>query len=159
MRDFNTEGPVDPSIHYCIPPFERVDRHEILHLIGRRKYFILHAPRQTGKTSTLKALADTLNNSGRYRCVYANFEVGQTAREDVPRAMRVLLGQIAGRVEVMLHDTFVRDVRLNVLDEHGGDGAFNETLRRWARARNEPLVLLIDAIDSLEGDSLISVLR
>ena len=159
MRDFNTEGPVDRGIHYCVPPLERVDRDELLHLIRRRKYFILHAPRQTGKTSTLKALADTLNATGEYLCVYANFEVGQTAREDVPRAMRVLLGQLARRAERMLHDTFVRDVRLNVLDEHGGDGALNETLARWAGAREKPLVLLIDEIDSLEGDSLISVLR
>ena len=159
VRDFNTEGPVDPSIHYCIPPLERVDRDEILHLIRRRKYFILHAPRQTGKTSTLKALADTLNATGEYLCVYANFEVGQTAREDVTQAMRVLLGQIARRAELMLHDTFVRDVRLNVLDEQGGHGALNETLARWAGAREKPLVLLIDEIDSLEGDSLISVLR
>ena len=159
VRDFNTEGPVDSDIHYCIPPLERLDRDEILHLIRRRKYFVLRAPRQTGKTSILKALADTLNATGECLCVYANFEVGQTAREDVPEAMRVLLGQIARRAEVMLRDTFVRDVRLNVLDEYGGHGALNVTLARWARAREKPLVLLIDEIDSLEGDSLISVLR
>ena len=100
-----------------------------------------------------------LNGSGRYRCVYANFEVGQTAREDVPRAVRVLLGQIARRAESMLGDTFVRDFRLEVLEEHGGHGALNVTLSRWARAREKGLVLLIDEIDSLEGDSLISVLR
>ncbi len=159
MRDFNTAGPVDPSDHYCIPPLQRVDLEEILHLIRRQKYFVLHGPRQTGKTSILKALADHLNATGEYRCVYANFELGQTAREDVPRAMRVLLGQIAGRSEVMLQDTFVRDERLAILDEYGGDGALNETLRRWARSRKRPLVLLIDEIDTLEGDSLISVLR
>ena len=159
MRDFNTEGPVDSGIHYCIPPLERVDRDEILHLIRRRKSFILHAPRQTGKTSILKALADILNATGEYGCVYANFEVGQTAREDVPEAMRVLLGQIAERAKAMLDDSFVQDVRLRMLDEHGGHGALNVTLARWASAREQPLVLLIDEIDSLEGDSLISVLR
>ena len=142
MRDFNTEGPVDPGIHYCIPPLERVDRDEILHLIRRGKYFILHAPRQTGKTSTLKALADTLNATGEYPCVYPNFEVGQTAREDVTQAMRVLLSQIARRAELMLNDTFVRDVRLIVLVEQGGHGALNETLARWAEAREKPLVLV-----------------
>ncbi|MDE0627871.1 MAG: ATP-binding protein [Bryobacterales bacterium] len=159
MRKFNTEGPMVPKRHYCIPPLSRVNLEEILELVEDMRYFVLHAPRQTGKTSILKTLADTLNDSGKYRCVYANFEVGQTAREDVPRAMRVLLGQIARRAEVMLHDKFVRDVRLEVLDEYGGHGALNETLARWAGAREKPLVLLIDEIDSLEGDSLISVLR
>ena len=148
-----------PQRHYCIPPLSRVDLEEILELVEDMRYFALHAPRQTGKTSTLTTLADTLNDSGKYRCVYVNFEVGQTAREDVTEAMRVLSGQIAESAETMLDDTFVRDVRLQALEEDGGHGALNVTLSRWARAREKPLVLLIDEIDSLEGDSLISVLR
>ena len=148
-----------PRRHYCIPPLSRINLEEVLELIEDMRYFILHAPRQTGKTSILRALADTLNVTGQYGCVYVKFEVGQTAREDVPEAMRVLLGQIAENAEETLHDPFVRDTRLQVLAEHGGHGAFNVTLKRWARAREKPLVLLIDEIDSLEGDSLISVLR
>ena len=148
-----------PQRHYCIPPLSRVNLDEILELVDDMRYFALHAPRQTGKTSTLTTLADTLNDSGKYRCVYVNFEVGQTAREDVTEAMRVLSGQIAESAETMLDDTFVRDVRLQALEEDGGHGALNVTLSRWARAREKPLVLLIDEIDSLEGDSLISVLR
>lgn len=53
VRFFNTEGPVDSSEHYCINPLERVDLEGILTLIARKKSFVLHAPRQTGKTSTL----------------------------------------------------------------------------------------------------------
>ena len=82
MRFFNTEGPVVADDHYCIPPLERVDLDGILQLIDWRKYFVLHAPRQTGKTSILKALAERLNADGRYRCVYVNVECGQAARED-----------------------------------------------------------------------------
>ena len=147
-----------PQRHYCIPPLSRINLEEVLELVEDMRYFVLHAPRQTGKTSTLKALADTLNASSEYRCVYANFEVGQTAREDVPRAMRAILSQIARRAEWMLGDTFVTEVWLEVLEQHG-DSALNETLARWARTREKPLVLLIDEIDSLQGDSLISVLR
>ena len=33
--------------------------------------FVLHAPRQTGKTSCLLALMEYLNTQGHYRCVYA----------------------------------------------------------------------------------------
>ena len=159
MRDFNTEGPVNSAKHYCIPPLERVDLPEILRLIHREKYFVLHAPRQTGKTSTLLALADKLNATGKFRCLYVNFEPGQTARDDVPEAMRVLLGQIADRAETRFGDEFVGDVMLKLLDRHGGHGALNVTLAQWARARQQPLVLLIDEIDTLVGDSLISVLR
>ena len=159
MRFFNTEGPVDPGDHYCIPPLERVDLDEILWLIRSKKYFALHAPRQTGKTSTLKALADTLNASGEYRCVYANFEVGQTAREDVARAMRALFDQLGKRASEMLGDNFVRSAKSELLAECGPDSVLNEMLTLWTRADARPLVLLIDEIDTLQGDSLISVLR
>ena len=159
MRFFNTEGPVVPSDHYCIPPLERVDLDEILWLIRSKKYFALHAPRQTGKTSTLKALADTLNASGKYRCVYANVEGGQTAREDVARAMRAVIDQLGKRASEMLGDGFVRSAKSELLAECGPDSVLNKMLTLWTRADARPLVLLIDEIDALQGDSLISVLR
>ncbi|MCY4119398.1 MAG: ATP-binding protein, partial [Acidobacteria bacterium] len=56
MRKFNTEGPVVARDHYCIPPLERLNLPSILELIGDKRYFVLHAPRQTGKTSALLAL-------------------------------------------------------------------------------------------------------
>ena len=58
MRYFNTAGPVRCDEHYCLPPLERFDLEEILLLIEQKKYFVLHAPRQTGKTSCLLALQD-----------------------------------------------------------------------------------------------------
>ena len=82
MRFFKTAGPVRPGGHYCIPPLERFDLDEVLRLVETKKYFVLHAPRQTGKTSTLLALRDLLNGRG-YGCVYTTFETARTAREDM----------------------------------------------------------------------------
>ena len=61
VRKFNLEGPVVAERHYCIPPLTRVDLAAILELIADMKYFVLHAPRQTGKTSILLSLQDRLN--------------------------------------------------------------------------------------------------
>ena len=83
MRFFNTTGPIRPDKHYCIPPLSRLDLDEVLGLVRDERYFVLHAPRQTGKTSALLTLRDLLNRGGDYRCVYANFEGGQAMREDV----------------------------------------------------------------------------
>ena len=96
MRFFNTEGPVRADDHYRIPPLERIDLRAVLDLVRSGKYFVLHAPRQTGKTSALLALRDLLNGGGAgdCRCVYANFEVGQAGREDTGRAMRAMLGEL-----------------------------------------------------------------
>ena len=40
-----------------------------------------------------------------------------------------------------------------------GPRSFGEALSRWAKTNEKPLVLLIDEIDSLVGDTLLSVLR
>lgn len=93
MRFFNTAGPVNPALHYCLDPLRRLDLDTVLPLIEQQKYFVLHAPRQTGKTSCLLALAAFLNGTGRYRCCYANLEIGQAAREDVAAAMPALLNE------------------------------------------------------------------
>lgn len=63
MRFFNTDGPVVATKHYCVPPLERLDLNGILQLVGRERYLVLHAPRQTGKTSVLLALRDELTPS------------------------------------------------------------------------------------------------
>ena len=161
MRFFNTTGPVVPTDHYCLPPLERLNFNEVRTLIHDKRYFVLHAPRQTGKTSALLALRDLLNSGaeGDYRCVYINVEVGQAAREDVPRAMRAILNDLALQARFALRDEFVGDIRLGVLEEAGPDDAFKEVLSRWAQADPRPLVLLIDEIDALVGDTLLSVLR
>ena len=75
-RYFNTAGPNRSEIEYTIDPLSRFDLDDILGLIGQGKYFVLHAPRQTGKTSCMIALRDCLNHSGDYIAVYANVEGG-----------------------------------------------------------------------------------
>ena len=159
MRYFNKEGPVNPAEHYCIDPLSRVDLAEILTLIARKKYFVLHAPRQTGKTSILLALQDRLNAEGEYRCLYVNVEGGQAAGEDTARAMRTLLGEIGTRARLVLKDYFVDRSKSALASEFGPDGCLAECFTRWSEADPKPLVLLIDEIDTLVGDTLISVLR
>ena len=105
MRFFNTSGPVVTADHYCIPPLERVNLAEIRRLIRDKRYFVLHAPRQTGKTSALLALRDLLNAEGIYRCVYVNVEGGQAMREDVEQVMRTILATLASRARLTLGGT------------------------------------------------------
>ena len=128
-------------------------------MIRDEKYFVLHAPRQTGKTSALLTLRDLLNAEGTYRCVYVNVEGGQAGREDTQRAMRAILSQLALRARQTLRDEWVEDIWFDILQRSGPDGALQQVLSRWAEADPTPLVLLIDEIDTLVGDTLVSVLR
>ena len=158
MRFFTTAGPVKPERHYCIPPLDRLDLDEVLRLVRDEKYFVLHAPRQTGKTSALLALRDRLHADG-CRCVYANVEGAQTAREDVGRALRAVLGELASRARTAMGDEFLDGIWPDLLTKYAPDGVLREALARWAAADARPLVLLIDEIDALVGDSLLAVLR
>ena len=159
MRFFNTAGPVNSNDHYCLPPLERFDLDEILYLIAQKKYFVLHAPRQTGKTSCLLALMDKLNSTGKYRCLYFNVEIAQSAREDVKRGMKAILNEMGSWAADFLHDPFVRQNAREVLEKAGEDAALNEVLTRWCQKSPQPLVLLMDEVDALVGDTLISMLR
>ena len=147
--------------HYSVPPLERLDLDDILGLIREKKYFVLHAPRQTGKTSALLALQDLLNSGteGPFRCVYANVEGGQVSRDDVHEGMRSILSELATSARSALQDEFVRQIWRDCLDEAGPLGALGLVLHEWAHADPRPLVLLIDEIDALTGDTLLSVLR
>ena len=52
MRFFNTAGPIRLQDHYHVSPLECLDLDGVLTLIRQKKYLVLHAPRQTGKTSS-----------------------------------------------------------------------------------------------------------
>ena len=159
MRRFNTEGPVRPDKHYCIPPLERLDVDRVLGLIRDERYFVLHAPRQTGKTSALLQLRDRLNAgaAGDLQCVYVNVEPAQAMREDVAAAVRDIVGNLASRARG-LGDGFLYEAWTDIFAAFGA-GALRESLVRWSEASPKPLVLLIDEIDALVGDTLVSVLR
>ena len=116
MRFFNTEGPVRPDKHYAIPPLDRVDIDEFLGPIRAERYFVLHAPRQTDKTSALIALRDLLNSgaAGNFRCVDVNVEVGQVARDDTACGLRAILGSLAENAQE-LGDNYPEEVWPDIL--------------------------------------------
>lgn len=158
-RFFNTAGPQQTDIHYTIDPLSRFDLDDLLMLIRQRKYFVLHAPRQTGKTSCMLALRDLLNQQGDYIAVYANVEAGQASRDNVQSVVKSTVDTIAQRTEQMMGgDTLAKEIR-DMVQGEGADSMLFTYLSKLSQALSKPLVLIIDEIDALVGDSLISVLR
>ena len=156
MRFFSTVGPNKPELHYCIPALERLDLDEALRLVREQKYFVPHAPRQTGQTSILLALQ---GNGQGYHCLYATVEGAGASGDDAEKTMRTVLASLAYEARDEFDDPFLAEVWPGVLAESGPDQALMEALARWSRASPKPLVLLIDEIDALQGGSLLSVLR
>jgi predicted AAA+ superfamily ATPase len=63
-----------------IPAVSRLP--EVPDLVEQEGYFVVHAPRQTGKTTTLTALADELTAKGGYAALLFSCEAGRAARDD-----------------------------------------------------------------------------
>ena len=159
MRFFNTEGPNRLDDHYSLPPLRRWDLDEILTLIDQKKYFLLHAPRQTGKTTCLLALMDHLNREGRYRALYVNIEAAQAARERVEAGMAAVVQAIANSATWRLGDAHADALAREVLQGPSLLVGVEAFLTRWSSQSPCPLVLLLDEVDALVGDTLISLLR
>jgi len=155
MKFFNTAGPVNQEEHYKIDPLHRWDLEEVLMLIKQKKYFILHAPRQTGKTSSMLELQKYLNNSGEYNAIYMNVEVGQAARNNIDDGIGAIVNELSGRV----NNEIQKEEILKINKTIEANGALNSALEYVCKVSDNPVVLFIDEIDSLIGDTLISVLR
>lgn len=161
-RFFTFSGPVDFTEHYCIPSFLRSDsmkRDRVMDLIRQRKYFVIHEQRQSGKTSYLRDLRDELNSTGEYAALYINIEAAQQYWNDMGGTVKTVLRQI----DLQCVETFGVDFQLRerfaaISPVQGLEYALTELSEELAR-QNLKFVLLFDEIDSITGDSLLTVLR
>ena len=136
-----------------------MDLDELLRLIDEERYFVLRAPRQTGKTTVLRALMQRLNAGGGHRCVYVNVEVAQAAREDVGAGMQAILYKFSRESAWTIGDQTVNGIWAGILERAGPYSALEAVLSEWATADPKPLAVFCDEIDALVGSTLISVLR
>ena len=158
-RFFNTAGPMKSEKNYCIDPLTRIDWEDIQRLIRDERYFVLHAPRQTGKTSTLLAMMHAINERGEYDCAYSNIEPAQVARNDVSQGIPTVCGVLSSDISLCLNRKDIRQWYLEECRQMQPQEQLFQLLYQWTETSSKPTVLFLDEIDSLVGDTLISVLR
>lgn len=123
-------------------------------LIAQAGYFVIHAPRQTGKTTAMLALAKALTASGNYAAVMVSTEVGQPFSHDPDKADVHILEAWKQAAKAWLPEDLQPPPWPQV------DGSrIGAALQSWAHQCPRPLVVFIDEIDSLMDDALVSVLR
>ncbi len=152
---FNTAGPCVSRIHYMLDPLVRLS--SVKRLVDAEKYFILHAPRQTGKTTTMLSFMEALNQEGKCIALYANVEAAQAVRQDVEAANRVFVSVIENSARVYLPADYHPSAE--IVQAAVGENALHSFLSRWCAELPKPLVLFLDEADALIGDSLLSLLR
>lgn len=137
-----------------LPPLGRLL--QARELVEQQAYFVVHAPRQAGKTTSIRTLAEELNASGRYAALLTSCEVGQSLESD-------LEGSIAAILDILRQDaeeSLPAELRPPAPDDSKPPRSrLRDLLVRWSRSCDLPVVLLLDEIDALFDDALISVLR
>ncbi|GAA2215792.1 hypothetical protein GCM10009850_112600 [Nonomuraea monospora] len=151
---FNTTGPCDPQRHYMLPPAPRLP--EARTLIEMDRYFVLHAPRQTGKTTILRTLASDLTAEGDIAALSFSCERAKIFSDDVAAAETILLDSLRRAAvlsgwpeELLPPDSYP--------EEQAGTRFYN-ALSAWCSRCPRRVVLFMDEIDALQGASLVSVL-
>lgn len=89
---FNTTGPCRAEKHYMIDPLMRLG--DIRKLIESEAYFVVHAPRQSGKTTTLDALAKRLTLEGKYTALRFSCETGRAYGSNINMVEETILEAI-----------------------------------------------------------------
>lgn len=151
-KRFNTSGLCFPGKHYMIDPLKRLE--DVESLIKDELYFTLHAPRQTGKTTYLYAIARKLNKEGNHIALVVSFETAGYPGISMETANKTLIHRIHSAADLQLPN------HQRPEDPQGKEYLDLITyLSAWSGNQDKPIVLLIDEIDALLDDILISILR
>ena len=152
VRFFNTTGPCWPWDHYMLPPADRLVGAQLDRYIRDKLYWVLHAPRQTGKTTFLQAWAREINAGGEATACYVSLEScqGITDRTEAMKTINRAICAFAGRGGLPVPE----------LQQDQPELILDRTMHKWAeQVAPKPLIVLFDEADVLEGEPLISFLR
>ncbi len=127
MKEFNTSGPNIPKQHYTIKRTDLIEKG--INFVEKDRYFTIWAPRQTGKSTFFRQLADELNKQN-YKPIFFsvegfdNYSISDT------------------------FDTFCRELRKQQNLDWNIE-TFKDFEKTISNCINEKLVIIIDEIESL----------
>ncbi|RCK73280.1 MAG: Cell division protein FtsI [Peptidoglycan synthetase] [Candidatus Ozemobacter sibiricus] len=153
-RFFNTTGPCNPVEHYMLSPKQRLVGAMLDKYLTHNLYWVLHAPRQTGKSTFLLSWVREINASRSAIACYASVEVCQGETE-VSLTNRAICQSIISSARLSL----VPDA-VPVIPDADPLTLVGEFLAQWARqVAPWPLVVLFDEVDVLQDQPMVSFLR
>ncbi|MDR1298716.1 MAG: AAA-like domain-containing protein, partial [Oscillospiraceae bacterium] len=154
MRYFNIAGPCNKTKHYMIEAASRL--HGVERLIDMEQYFVIHAARQSGKTTYLRDLEQRLSASGKYYALYCSLETTQGVndpKDGIPSIVKNIKHAIA-MADIPSKIGFAADA-----DYTDYTNVLNIELALFCKRLDKPLVILFDEADCLSEGTLITFLR
>jgi AAA+ ATPase superfamily predicted ATPase len=151
---FNTTGPCNPNKHYIVSAQSRCSG--LMEFIQKEQYFVIHAARQSGKTTLLLDLVEQLNKAGDYVALYCSLESIQEItdpKEGIPAILRCLAFEVEFN-EATQGCVFPKDV-----DYSDFNNIIKKNIVYLCKELNKPVVILFDEVDCLSNGTLITFLR
>ena len=152
-KSFNIAGPCVPDDHYMLDPFRDIGD-ELAGLINKKQYFVIHAARQSGKTTLLKALTRMMNVQGKYYALYCSLEAIDglpDPKDGIPEIVRKIAANIRNQG---LPKGFALDA-----DYENFTDVLNDSFVDYCRSLDKPLLVFFDEADCLCDGTLVSFLR
>jgi hypothetical protein len=154
QRFSNTTGPCNPDDHYMLPPEARLVRAQLDRYIDSKLYWVLHAPRQSGKTTFLQSWMRSINAGGKAVACYVSVETCQGITDE-EKAIPGLCSAIRSFARDLLGQQFMPPI-----STEPASMMLSDTLHQWSvLIAPKPLVVLFDEVDVLQDQAMISFLR
>ena len=156
---FNIAGPCNPAKHYMLSATARLP--DIVSLIRKEQYFVIHAQRQCGKTTAMLALRNEINAGGERVAMYCSLEAVEgvaNPEKGIPMIYSLIqnaAGQPAALAECPVRKIAPLSVDSATMTSVGVSGLLSD-LSRFA---GKPLVVFFDEVDCLCDATLIAFLR
>ena len=150
---FNIAGPCHPNKHYMLAPLRNIGK-GLTDLIEQKHYFVIHAARQSGKTTLLLDMVDKINAEGKFYALYCSLE-GMQNREDIEKGIPAIIKTIKNSLdECNLPAGFAKSA-----DFEDYENVLKSALVAYCRVLDKPLIIFFDEADCLSNGTLISFLR
>ena len=130
MRIFNTSGPNILEDHYTLPRLDLIEQGK--KLVYQKRYFTIWAPRQTGKSTFFRLLADSLQKEG-YLVCHVNFE----------NYLHSPLSSLMERLVIALEEAWQLDFKH--LD-------LSQVFLKIEQIKDKKLVLIIDEVEGINPE-------
>lgn len=159
MKKFCIAGPIDQKRHYFVA--KRLDWTYLDMLINDMQYFLLHAPRQSGKTTSILEYTKHVNKIGICKALYLTTEPAHPAHNDMERALYWLLSQCDSQLSIQLPDDLAARDFLYPFLQHRPvpEDSLFRFLMYWAEVSEKPIALFFDEIDGLVENTLLALLK
>jgi hypothetical protein len=157
IKVFNTTGPCVPSEHYMLPVLSRVPG--VDEMVSGKYYFIIHAPRQSGKTTYLKILTDQINLEGKYYALYCSLE----SLDEITNRKEGINEIIFQIQDALLNSEIDELIKLSLnykpLQKLGSTTKVKALFNYLCNNIDKDLIVFFDETDCLSEEPLVTFLR